>query len=129
MAREKTSASDVIPLLEGLSVGDLDNVIAAAEQQRESKREGAKRDLREEFKARAEALGLSLSDLVAGTSEAGRPAGKDRPSRKGVPVSSPAAKYRNSETGETWSGRGRAPKWVTLAEQQGRSREEFAIGA
>jgi len=27
----------------------------------------------------------------------------------GVPV---APKYRNPETGETWSGRGRAPRWI-----------------
>jgi DNA-binding protein H-NS len=27
----------------------------------------------------------------------------------GVPV---APKYRNPETGETWSGRGRAPHWI-----------------
>jgi DNA-binding protein H-NS len=75
----------------------------------------------EEFKSRAEALGLSLSDLAAGgTPKAGRPPGKSPPAQ------SPAVKYRNPETGETWSGRGRAPKWLTLAEQQGRSREEFA---
>jgi DNA-binding protein H-NS len=127
MAREKTSASDLIPLLDGLTVGDLDKVIAAAEQQREAKRESAKNELRSEFKARAEALGLSLGDLVAGSSAAGRPSGKERSSRKGPSASSPAAKYRNAETGETWSGRGRPPKWVTLAEQQGRSREELAI--
>lgn len=27
-------------------------------------------------------------------------------------VSTVAPKYRNPETGDTWSGRGRAPKWV-----------------
>ncbi|WP_408475216.1 H-NS family nucleoid-associated regulatory protein [Paraburkholderia strydomiana] len=27
----------------------------------------------------------------------------------GVPA---APKYRNPETGETWSGRGRAPRWI-----------------
>lgn len=33
-----------------------------------------------------------------------------------------AAKYRNPETGESWSGRGRAPRWL-----EGRNREDFAI--
>ena len=84
-------------------------------------RESGKRELMEEFRARAEALGLSLSDLAAaGSPKAGRPSGK------GPPAQSPAVKYRNPETGETWSGRGRAPKWLTLAERQGRGREEFA---
>jgi DNA-binding protein H-NS len=121
MAREKASADDVIPLLEGLAIGDLEKVIAAAERQREAKRESGKKELMEEFRSRAEALGLSLSDLAAeGTPKAGRPPGEN-PSAQ-----SPTVKYRNPETGETWSGRGRAPKWLVLAEQQGRGREEFA---
>jgi DNA-binding protein H-NS len=31
-------------------------------------------------------------------------------------------KYRNPKTGETWSGRGRAPAWLT-----GRNKERFLI--
>lgn len=120
MAREKASADDVIPLLEGLPIGDLDKVIAAAQRQREARRESGKKELIDEFRARAEALGLSLDELAAGSPKAGRSAGRD-PSTQ-----TPVVKYRNPETGETWSGRGRAPKWLTLAEQQGRSREEFA---
>lgn len=27
-------------------------------------------------------------------------------------TAAPAAKYRNPETGQTWSGRGRSPKWI-----------------
>ena len=38
-------------------------------------------------------------------------------------------KYRNPETGATWSGRGKAPRWVTEAEAQGRSRDSFLIEA
>ena len=37
-----------------------------------------------------------------------------------------AAKYR-SPNGETWSGRGRAPKWLEALEAQGRQRAEFSI--
>lgn len=32
------------------------------------------------------------------------------------------AKYRNQETGDTWTGRGRAPKWL-----EGRNKEDFLI--
>ena len=120
MAPEKASAADVISRLEGLTIGELGKVIAAAEQQREAKRESGKKELMEEFRARAEALGLSLGELAAGSSKA------DRPSGKGRPTQPPAVKYRNPETGETWSGRDGAPKWLVLAEQQGRGREEFA---
>jgi DNA-binding protein H-NS len=125
MAQEQTSASEVIKLLEKLTVGDLDKVIAAAEQQREAKRESSKKELVEEFRARAEALGLSLREL-AGAPEASPSTGKGRSSQKEAPTHSPAVRYRNPETGETWSGRGRAPKWIVLADRQGRSREEFA---
>ena len=120
MAPEKASAADVISRLEGLTIGELGKVIAAAEQQREAERETGKKELMEEFRARAEALGLSLGELAASASKASRPSGKD-PS-----THSPAVKFRNPETGGTWSGRGRAPRWLTSAEQQGRSREEFA---
>lgn len=33
-----------------------------------------------------------------------------------------APKYRNPATGETWTGRGKAPKWI-----EGRDRSNFAI--
>jgi|SRR5690606_19416647 len=42
--------------------------------------------------------------------------------RKPVPP-----KYRNPETGATWSGRGKPPRWVSEAEQAGKSRDEFLI--
>lgn len=37
------------------------------------------------------------------------------------------AKYRHPESGQTWTGRGKAPRWVTEAEAAGRKREEFLI--
>lgn len=37
-----------------------------------------------------------------------------------------AVKYRGPN-GETWSGRGRAPKWLEALEAQGRQRSEFSI--
>ena len=38
-----------------------------------------------------------------------------------------APKYRHPESGDTWSGRGRAPRWLTAAEKDGASREQFRI--
>jgi DNA-binding protein H-NS len=38
-----------------------------------------------------------------------------------------APKYRHPESGETWSGRGRAPRWLTAAERAGNSRDQFRI--
>jgi DNA-binding protein H-NS len=36
-------------------------------------------------------------------------------------------KYRNEKTGETWSGRGKPPKWLVAAERSGKSRASFLI--
>lgn len=38
-----------------------------------------------------------------------------------------AAKYRNPQTGETWSGRGLKPKWLAAALAEGRSLADFAL--
>ena len=61
--------------------------------------------------------GLTAQDVFP----AGRGAGKGgaRSSTAGTKV---APKYRNPATGETWTGRGKAPKWI-----QNESREKFAI--
>src|SRR5690606_30499110 len=37
------------------------------------------------------------------------------------------AKYRPPETGATWTGRGKAPRWVTAAEAEGQDRSNFLI--
>ena len=40
-----------------------------------------------------------------------------------------APKYRNSKTGETWSGRGLFPRWLRQAMEAGNKREDFLIPA
>jgi DNA-binding protein H-NS len=37
-------------------------------------------------------------------------------------------KYRNPQTSETWSGRGKLPRWLVAAMKSGRKMEEFRIG-
>jgi|SRR5437764_14381409 len=36
-------------------------------------------------------------------------------------------KYRNPQTSETWSGRGKRPRWLVTAMKSGRKIEEFRI--
>lgn len=38
-----------------------------------------------------------------------------------------APKYRHPETGATWTGRGKPPRWVSAAEAEGKSRNDFLI--
>lgn len=113
------TAPSVLAALKDFSIEDLDKVIAAAEQERQTKRDTARKALLEEVRTKAQALGLSLSSLLEGAEE-------ERLLTKGkrAPVK---AKYRNPETGETWSGRGSAPGWLRRLEEGGHSREEFAV--
>lgn len=47
-----------------------------------------------------------------------------RPRRKYPPV---LPKYRNPQTSETWSGRGKRPRWLVAAMKSGHKIEEFRI--
>ena len=38
-----------------------------------------------------------------------------------------APKYRHPQTGETWSGRGKAPRWLAAEEAAGAARDSFLI--
>ena len=80
----------------------------------------AQREQRSDAVAKVKALmaeyGLALADI--GSKPAAAPkkvAGKV------------AAKYHNPATGDTWSGRGLKPKWLTAALAAGRSLSDFAI--
>lgn len=64
--------------------------------------------------------GLTIADLDAG----GKRAGAGRSASAGTRV---APKYRNGETGETWTGRGIKPKWLQAAIASGKTLESFAI--
>lgn len=64
-----------------------------------------------EIKAKMQEYGITAVDLGA-------------TSKKKIVKSRPAveAKYRNDATGETWSGRGKSPKWIT-----DQDRDQFLI--
>ncbi|MFM2054444.1 MAG: hypothetical protein RL456_2481 [Pseudomonadota bacterium] len=68
--------------------------------------------------------GLSAADLSAG--KPGRPA-KQAASGDAAPTRKVAPKFRDPDTGETWSGRGLKPKWLTAAIEAGRKLEDFAV--
>ncbi|WP_294638290.1 H-NS histone family protein [uncultured Aquabacterium sp.] len=64
--------------------------------------------------------GLSVADLGAKAGGKGS-AGGATAGRKVAP------KYRNADTGETWTGRGLQPKWIQAAIASGKKLEDFAI--
>lgn len=86
------------------------------------------REQRGEAIAKIKALmaeyGLSMADISSAS--AARPAAVAKPKAK-VAGSKVAAKYRNPATGDTWSGRGLKPKWMTAALAAGASISDFAL--
>lgn len=76
--------------------------------------EARKRELADAIaRVRAEVAeyGLTADDIFSG-----RKAGRRAAGAKVAP------KYRNPLTGQTWTGRGKAPKWI-----EGKDRSQFAI--
>ena len=92
----------------------------------------------QEILAKMHAFGITVKDLQPGKRRGakGKPgvkiakaasAGK-RKSAAGTSGQVVAAKYRGPN-GETWSGRGLAPRWLAALITSGRSKEDFAITA
>ncbi|WP_298050002.1 H-NS histone family protein [uncultured Paenalcaligenes sp.] len=51
----------------------------------------------------------------------------DRRENRATAASTAPARYKNPETGDTWTGRGRPPRWIVEAESKGKSRDTFLI--
>ncbi|HTI19231.1 MAG TPA: H-NS histone family protein [Trinickia sp.] len=64
-----------------------------------------------EIKQKMADYGITLAELGGG-----------RKGKVGRPRASVAAKYRDPASGATWSGRGKAPRWIA-----GQNRDQFLI--
>ena len=104
--------------LDHLTVAELTEVIRRAEALRQEKQEEAKAALLAKWQAEAAENNLSLDTILAGQKPE---QGQSRKVRRGT-GDKVAAKFRNPESGQTWSGRGREPAWI-----KGKNREEFKI--
>lgn len=78
-------------------------------------------------------LGVTVADLQGvtprGKGRRGRPAGngKDNGARKAKRARRKVAiKYRDDK-GNTWTGRGKTPRWLTAAEKAGKNRDQFKV--
>ena len=92
---------------------ELSDRIQTAIKQRQAEQQAALREKMEELAAEA---GFELEEVVA-KRRAGRKRGKVAP------------KYRNpSDPSQTWTGRGRQPKWLVAELKSGKALEDFAIG-
>lgn len=102
---------------------EIANLQARAMEQRKKESASVVAQIREKMHA----YGITLEDLKSSRSVAKR-GRKVAPDKKAGSKRGPAPiKFRDSATNDTWSGRGRAPRWLAAHEQAGRKREEFAV--
>ena len=114
-----TSAAKFKALVDNLTTTELDELIKAATARKNEEIAGARASFLDEVKAKAASLGMSLADLVG--------LGSGKAPKSQAPRTATTPKYRDPETGATWSGRGYPAKWITDYEAKGRKREEFAV--
>jgi DNA-binding protein H-NS len=89
----------------------------------------------QEIQAKMQAFGITVKDLQS--TKGGRGKAKSAPAKATKAAKTPkarkpsapvAAKYRGPN-GESWSGRGLMPKWLSALVAQGQSKESFSVAA
>lgn len=93
-------------MTDGRSISDLKKQLASLTAELESRQKNIRHELKAEFEARLAEADLAITDLYPELAKAGK--GKKGPSSRDAV----AAKYRNPHGSDTWSGRGRPPRWV-----------------
>ena len=102
--------------LQKLSYRELVELKGKIGQAIEAKKSAEKTNIKKKVKELIEGAGFDVGDIVGGTSSK---------SLKGRKV---AAKFRNPKNPEeTWTGRGRQPKWLVAELARGRSLNSFRI--
>lgn len=106
--------------LDNLSIEELEQVISDARQRIEEKREEAVARARADIERIAASTGYSLEDLLG--------MGKSR-ARAAARAQKPVAeKYRNPrDPSQSWSGRGKRPRWLQDLLQQGATLESLQV--
>ncbi|OIQ71354.1 DNA binding protein, nucleoid-associated [mine drainage metagenome] len=94
---------------------ELQAQIEALKHQAEAQRKAELAAVVADIRAKMDEFGITLTDL--GTR-------RGASSAKGSTV---APKYRHPQTNETWTGRGKMPRWLQNAVDGGKRKEDFLI--
>ena len=118
--------------LDGLSPKELDALISKAKQRKQTlAKRSSQAEVSKALAAVAKKHGWTLAELFGPggpkTAKAAKPAAAPKARKSTTKGTKVAAKYRHPETGQTWSGRGILPKWMTEEIAKGKTREDFAI--
>jgi len=94
--------------------------IAALQQQAEAARKAALGEVIKDIKRLIAMHQLTAADLGLNRTSKSNPTASDK--RAAV-----APKYRDQATGQTWTGRGKAPTWLAAKMAAGATKESFKI--
>lgn len=111
--------------LKDLSEKDLKALITQAKKQQTAlnKRKPVAQ-IRKKLVALAKAEGYTIAELFGGKAPAAKKAAK----KAGTATRKVAPKYRNpANPKETWSGRGKQPRWMAELVKKGKKPEDFLI--
>lgn len=104
--------------LSGYNLGELKGLQRDIEQAIKDRQQQDVQKAREEIMAIAKNAGVSVEELLAGSSKKANKAS----SKKVQP------QYQNpKETAQTWTGRGRQPKWIAEGLAKGKTLEDFRM--
>lgn len=122
--------------LDGLSPKELDALISKAKQRKQTlAKRSSQAEVSKALAATAKKHGWTLAELFGSSvgkgsltaTKTAKPGVAPKARKSAAKGTKVAAKYRHPETGQTWSGRGILPKWMTEEIAKGRNREDFAI--
>lgn len=95
------------------------------EQKARLLQDGARDAAIEKIVMQMDEFGITLEDLERAIDPRGEWRTKPPPVARARKTA--AVKYRDPDTGLTWTGQGRAPGWITAAEAAGGSRDQFLL--
>jgi len=102
--------------LQNLDKSELEQLIADAQKQKTRLLRERKDEVRRKLISIAKEEGYSIEELFGGAKPAGRKTG------------SVAPKYRNpADASQTWTGRGKRPRWFADALASGKSEDDLKI--
>ncbi len=106
--------------LSALTVEELNGVIAQAQQLIKAKRKTSIKQARAKIEQMAADLGITVAELLANNGEVKAVSTKEK--KKVEP------RYRNpANAEETWTGRGKQPRWLTAQLFAGKQLADFSI--
>jgi DNA-binding protein H-NS len=115
--------------LNALSTRELDSLITQAKKRKTTlQKRKPIATVRAKLRAAAKAEGYTLEELFVGKPAKATRAPRKASKTKGRKLGKVAPKYRNpAKPSETWTGRGKQPRWMAALTKKGKKPEDFLI--